>query len=83
LVQLVAILEPSVSRQKIRAPEERKMRCAILSETLWILNNLTAENTYDIDERLYMDHNIHQILQAHLLENFIEDVGTGQVNLAE
>lgn len=33
-----------------------------------------AEDACNIEDRLFNDHNITQILQAHLLENFIEDV---------
>ena len=75
LPQLVAILELPLSRQKIRAPDERKMRFEIISEALWILNNLTSEDAHSIDEKLLCDHNIHQLLQVLMLY-FIEDVGT-------
>ena len=54
----------------------RQRRIEILIEALWTLNNIVNEDKYDIDERLFLDHNIQQILQAHLLENFIEEANS-------
>lgn len=51
------------------------MRCEILGEALWILNNLTHEPRVSFDETLFCDFNIKQILQAHLLDIYIEDMG--------
>jgi len=59
LSQLVAILELPLSRQEIRAPDERRKRFEIISEVLWILNNMTSENAYNIDETLFCDYGIH------------------------
>ena len=58
----------------MRDQKTREIRCEILSETLWILNNLTHELERDFDERLFTEFNIQQTIQAHLLENFIEDI---------
>ena len=43
LVQLVAILHPSVSKQNIGNKQERQLRIEILTEALWTLNNLSLE----------------------------------------
>ena len=44
LSQLVSVLEPTVSKQKIANKAERELRIQILCEALWVLNNLTSEN---------------------------------------
>ena len=33
---------------------------------------VAADTAQEIDEVLFLDHNVHQILQGHLLDNFIE-----------
>ena len=42
--RLVAIVEPSVSKNAIASAEERRLRVEILCEALWILNNLIADS---------------------------------------
>lgn len=49
-----------------------------MRETLWILVNIVNEEEYEIDLRLFLEHNIKQVLQAHLLENFIEEAASHQ-----
>ena len=74
LKQLVSILEPSISKQTIPDKNLRKHKIDIICEAFWIINNLSTEDAHNIEDRLFNNHNIHQILQAHLLENFIEDI---------
>ena len=57
---------------------ERQLRLQILSEALWILNNLVQVNYNEIDQRLYSEFNIEDILQKHLEENFLPHlIGNG------
>ena len=41
---------------------------------VWILANLVYESNDDnkIDEKLFLDHNIAQVLQNHLADNYID-----------
>ena len=70
----------------MRDEKTRELRRLILSEALWILNNLTHESERDFDLRLFYEFDIKQTIQAHLLENFIEDIdgekGMSEVQLA-
>ena len=78
LPKLISLIAPSVSKLSIEAPMERQLRLQILSEALWILNNLVQVNYNEIDQRLYSEFNIEDILQKHLEENFLPHlIGNG------
>ena len=75
LSQLIAVIEPSVSKLRYTNQEERYQKIQIVSEAIRTIDNLVVEGKkHNIDERLFLDYNIHRILLMHLQENFIEDV---------
>ena len=52
---------------------ERETRIVILCEAIWVLNNLTHDNSLEVDAMLFLDYNINAILLTHLKENFIPE----------
>ena len=52
---------------------ERETRIAILCEAIWVLNNLTHDNSLEVDGILFLDYDINTILLTHLKENFIPE----------
>ena len=71
--KLVSIVKQSVSHQVVSDKTERETRIAILCEAIWVLNNLTHDNSLEVDGILFLDYDINTILLTHLKENFIPE----------
>ena len=65
-------MRPSVGKSNFESAEERKLRVEILSEAIWILNNLIADSQWDIEGQLFEKHNIAHLMLDHFVENFLE-----------
>ena len=70
--RLIAIIRPSVAKSNFEFAEARRLRVEILSEAIWILNNLIADSQCDIEGQLFEKHNIADLMLNHLAENFLE-----------
>ena len=67
-------MQPSVKKTNDAAINAtRNLRVEILNEAIWTLNNLISEDKQGIDEILFVQLGIQEVLMTHMLENFSEE----------
>ena len=68
LKYLVDILDLPV--KSYSAPQDQELRINLQKESLWVLTNLSLAD--GVNERLHTDLNIREVLQALILEHFVD-----------